>query len=84
MMNFDTSKLRFFSSILLANPKNIPTMVSNVVTISKHCHSSQIKTDSQIFPPTPPSLLLLLIETESLTSEQLVLLYNIVSLGPRT
>ena len=58
-------------------------MVSNVVTNSKHCHSSQITTDSQIYPPTPPSvLLLLLIETQSLSLEQLVLLYNIVSLDP--
>ena len=59
-------------------------MISNFVTISKHCHSSQITTDSQIYPPTPPSvlLLLLLIETQSLSLEQLVLLYNIVSLDP--
>jgi len=55
-------------------------MISNFVTISKHCHSSQITTDSQIYPPTPPSVLLLLIEIESLSIEQLVLLYISVSL----
>jgi len=76
----------FFLRLFLQIQKSIPTMVSNVVTNSKHCHSSQITTDSQIYPPTPPSvlLLLLLIETQSLSLEQLVLLYNIVSLDPWT
>jgi len=69
MTNTDTSKLRFFSSILLENPKSIPTMVSNFVTISKHCHSSQITIETyfQIYPLTPPLVLLLLIEEESLS-----------------
>ena len=75
----------FFFDYSCKSKKSIPTMVSNVVTNSKHCHSSQITTDSQIYPPTPPSvLLLLLIETQSLSLEQLVLLYNIVSLDPWT
>ena len=70
----------FFFDYSCKSKKSIPTMVSNVVTNSKHCHSSQITTDSQIYPPTPPSVLLLLIEIESLSIEQLVLLYISLSL----
>jgi len=74
----------FFLRFFLQIQKNIPTMVSNFVTISKHCHSSQIKTDSQIFPPTPPSLLLLLKPSPSLQNNLSCCMYNIVSTDPRT